>query len=401
MTAFASVPLRKLVLQVLTWNPSKPGSENEVFEYIDLSAIDQVLKVITGSRTAQCNQAPSRARQLVQEGDVLVSTVRPNLNGVAMVPPQLNGATASTGFCVIRANRAVLEPRYAFHWVKSPTFVSNMVAQATGASYPAVSDRIVLDSEIPLPPLPEQRRIAAILDKADALRTKRREALAQLDRLAQSIFVEMFGDPVANAKNWPRHALGDLLSSIDSGWSPVCLERPAEGEEWGVLKLGAVTSCVYDFQANKALPPGVEPVPDIEVKPGDLLFSRKNTHELVAACAFVESTRPRLMMSDLMFRLQVRDENKLNKRFLHGLLTNPRKRAEVQKLAGGSAGSMPNISKAKLLALQIELPPIALQEEFASRVQKAGRMKDTIECAAVQGDLLFSSLQHRAFRGEL
>lgn len=270
-----------------------------------------------------------------------------------------------------------------------------------GATMLHVNRGEFLSTKLYLPPLPEQRRIAAILDKADALRTKRREAWAQLDRLARSIFVEMFGDPVANDKGWERQPLGNLLSGIDSGWSPVCLDRPAEAGEWGVLKLGAVTSCEFDHRANKALPSGVEPVAGIEVKPGDLLFSRKNTYELVAACAFVESTRPRLMMSDLIFRLQVQDKANVNKRFLHALLTNSRKRAEVQKLAGGSAGSMPNISKAKLLGMQVELPPIALQDEFAARIGGTRRLKATNQSAAVEADLMFAALQHRAFRGEL
>lgn len=270
-----------------------------------------------------------------------------------------------------------------------------------GATMMHVNRGEFLETKVYLPALPEQRRIAAILDKADALRAKRREAFAQLDRLAQSIFVEMFGDPVSNSKGWPQPALGDLLSGIESGWSPVCLDRPAEAEEWGVLKLGAVTSCIYNQQANKALPLNIEAVPSIEVQPGDLLFSRKNTYDLVAACALVDTTRPRLMMSDLIFRLQVRNEATLNKTFLHALLTNPRKRAEVQKLAGGSAGSMPNISKAKLLAMSVELPPIDLQEEFASRMGNARRIRAANKSAAVEADLLFDSLQQRAFQGAL
>jgi type I restriction enzyme S subunit len=87
-----------------------------------------------------------------------------------------------------------------------------MVRLATGASYPAVSDRIVLDSKLPVPSVPEQRRIAEILDKADALLAKRRAALAQLDLLAQSIFLDMFGDPVTNPKGWPVAPLAELCS---------------------------------------------------------------------------------------------------------------------------------------------------------------------------------------------
>src|SRR5690606_29415613 len=183
------------------------------------SAVDQDAKAVTGARELACSEAPSRARQLVRVGDVLVSTVRPNLNGVALVPAELDGATASTGFCVLRPRAGQLDSRYLYQWVKSPRFVSDMVRKATGASYPAVSDRIVCESKRPLPPLPEQRRIAEILDKADALRAKRRAALAQLDTLTQSIFLDMFGDPATNPKGWPRKELQDLFD-IARGGSP-------------------------------------------------------------------------------------------------------------------------------------------------------------------------------------
>lgn len=303
------------------------------------------------------------------------------------------------GFKSFIPRRGVMDAKFLFHWLRANRrFLDSL---GVGATFKEVSKAIVSKVEIKAPPIEEQRRIAAILDKVDSLRAKRREALVQLDSLAQSIFTDMFGDPVANEKSWVRREFGELLSSIDSGWSPVCLERPVREAEWGVLKLGAVTSCIFDYKANKALPLGLEPDASIEVKAGDLLFSRKNTYELVAACAYVEATPPRLMMPDLIFRLQVRDETVLNKRYLHALLTNARKRIEVQKLAGGSAGSMPNISKAKLLKLEIELPPLSEQCIFSSRVQAVGRAKSVQLTALADAEALFLTLQSRAFRGEL
>lgn len=100
-----TVALGDLVEPAKTWNPLRSPSD-EVFDYIDLSAVDQEAKLIIGAREVSCDEAPSRARQLVARGDVLVSTVRPNLNGVARVPDQLDGATASTGFCVLRARES-------------------------------------------------------------------------------------------------------------------------------------------------------------------------------------------------------------------------------------------------------------------------------------------------------
>lgn len=368
--------------------------KSEFFRDADGFPIIRIRDVVRGY-TDTYYAGPYDEQFVVQNGDILIG-MDGNFNAAKW---QGGPALLNQRVCKVTAKEQLVDDGYLFHYL--PIVLKRIEDATPFVTVKHLSAGDLKGETIPLPPLPEQRRIAAILDKADALRTKRREVVAQLDRLTQSIFVEMFGDPVANTKDWTRHPLGNLLSGIDSGWSPVCLERPAEADEWGVLKLGAVTSCMFDHRANKALPPGVEPVAGIEVKPGDLLFSRKNTYELVAACAFVESTRPGLMMSDLIFRLQVRDETKVNKRFLHALFTNSRKRAEVQKLAGGSAGSMPNISKAKLLQMQVELPPIALQDEFAARIKRTNQLKATNQSAAVEADLMFSSLQHRAFRGEL
>ena len=254
---------------------------------------------------------------------------------------------------------------------------------------------------VPVPPLEEQRRIAAILDQAETLRTQRRTALALLDSLTQSLFLDMFGDPVANPKGWQRLPLSALVEKIDSGWSPVCLDRRAEEGEWAVLKLGAITSCEFKPQENKALPPDIAPVESIEVKPGDLLFSRKNTYELVAACALVNQTPARLMMSDLIFRFRLNASSAVIPQYLHRLLTYATKRQEVQKLAGGSAGSMPNISKAKLLDFLIEVPPLPLQKTFATRIASIEALKTTHRHALAALDALFASLQQRAFTGAL
>ncbi|MBT7444973.1 MAG: restriction endonuclease subunit S, partial [Methylococcales bacterium] len=185
--------------KIKTWNPSKSANESN-FDYIDLSSIDKDKKKLNLKNIPNLSttNAPSRARQLVNENDVLVSTVRPNLNGVAIIPSLLSNATASTGYCVLRANSTTLDAKYLFYWVQTKLFISDMISKATGANYPAVSDRIICGSKIPLPPLPEQKRIAAILDKADAIRRKRQQAIELADQFLRSVFLDMFGDPVTN-----------------------------------------------------------------------------------------------------------------------------------------------------------------------------------------------------------
>jgi type I restriction enzyme S subunit len=141
-------PIGEFVDPVSTWNP-KRDSKAATFRYVDLSSVDQGTKRIIPNGEIPIDDAPSRARQLLRTGDILVSTVRPYLNGVAFVPPELDGATASTGFCVLRPKSRKLFGRYLFHWVQTPQFVSDMDKKATGQSYPAVSDRKTSHAEHP------------------------------------------------------------------------------------------------------------------------------------------------------------------------------------------------------------------------------------------------------------
>lgn len=294
-------------------------------------------------------------------------------------------------------NKSRVEPRYLFHFLRS----IDIYRLAEKTTVPSIRKSTLEKVPIPLPPLEEQQRIADVLDRAEELRYKRREAIAQLDILTQAIFLEMFGDPVRNPKRWKRLPFAELLDNIDSGWSPICLDRPVSDGEWGVLKLGAVTWCEYNSKENKALPLGVKPNPALEVKTGDLLFTRKNTYELVGACAIVRETPPRLLMPDLIFRFRLRADAAVNPYFLHQLLIYPTKRRNIQKLAGGSASSMPNISKAKLQTILIEVPPLNLQQEFAHRIEAVEKLKAAHRASLSELDALFASLQHRAFRGEL
>jgi type I restriction enzyme S subunit len=292
-----------------------------------------------------------------------------------------------------------LHPDYVARLIKERSAEILSWVRATTADNFSVDQLKAL--QVDFPPIEEQRRIADILDRADALVAQRRSTVALLDDLAASVFLEMFGDPVRNERGWGRVALGKLLDRIDSGTSPVCLDRPVGEGEWGVLKLSAVTTCVFQPGENKALPPGVTPKERDEVQRGDVLFTRKNTRELVGACAMVDVPAPRLLLPDLVFRLKVTPGAGLLPIFLQRLLSVPTKRLQVQALAGGSAGSMPNISKGRLSLLPIELPPLELQREFQSRITRIADQRSAHQVQGAGMADLHAALQHRAFRGEL
>ncbi|WP_430228683.1 restriction endonuclease subunit S [Nitrosomonas communis] len=292
-----------------------------------------------------------------------------------------------------------LHIRYVYHFLES--YLEKLREQSIGGIIKYIKLGNLTEAKIPLLPLAEQKRIAAILDAADALRTKRRKSLAQLDTLLQSTFLHMFGDPVTNPMGWRKSIIGDLVDNIDSGWSPSCLDRSANEGEWGVLKLGAVTLCEYRDDQSKALPDDIKPRPEIEVQKGDLLFTRKNTYDLVAACALVHETRPKLMLPDLIFRLRFPQNGGIEPSFVWQQLINARLRKKVQSLASGAAGSMPNISKSKLRGVELIIPPLSLQSHFATIVESIGKQKARLRTHLAELDVLFASLQARAFNGEL
>ncbi len=183
----------------------------------------------------------------------------------------------------------------------------------------------------------------------------------------------MFGNPVNNDKNWPLVPLRACLYGIDSGKSLNCEGHPRSGDHPAVLKLSAVTYGEYDPEENKELPSPEAFVPDLEVHAGDLLFSRKNTREYVGMTAIVRETPKNLMLPDLIFRLLPRDC--IRTEYLHQLINHTQYRPVISGLASGTAGSMPNISKQKLLTLEIPLPPVDRQLAIEPIVEQSDKSK--------------------------
>lgn len=269
-------------------------------------------------------------------------------------------------------------------------------------AYPAIGLGDIENFEIPVPnSLDDQIRIAHLLGKVEGLIDQRKQHLQQLDDLLKSVFLEMFGDPVRNEKGWGKKQFSELLDDIESGKSPKCEAREAAADEWGVLKLGAVTRCRFDENENKALPQDVLPSVRNEVKAGDLLFSRKNTYDLVAACAYVFKARPKLLMPDLIFRFVFKKSAEINPIFIWKLLICDSQRKRIQSLAAGAAGSMPNISKANLKTVLLPIPPWPLQNQFATIVEKVEGIKSLYQQSLTDLEALYGALGQQAFKGEL
>ena len=387
-----STTLKNLILPVRKWDPVRQAT-SECFAYVDLSSVDRETKTITAAQERRGAEAPSRARQLLSSGDVLVSTVRPNLNAVAVAPEELDGATGSTGFCVLRSDTTRLDIRYLFHWVRSSGFISAMVMRATGASYPAVSNRIVKESKIPLPPLPEQRRIAAILDKADAVRRKRQQTLDLADQFLRSSFLDMFGDPVTNPKGWPVRKLGDVAESkLGKMLSKASLRgvNPVEylgnsNVRWRHFDLSELAT--MDFTPGE--------LQKLDLRGGDLLVCEGGE---IGRCAIWYNDRPGVSFQKALHRVRCNREVIIPEYVQETLMLMAERGGLVRST---SVATIAHLTGVRLRRLCLPLPPIGKQKAFAGIYSKYRELSARCVEVSARGVTLRASLVQRAFRGEL
>ncbi len=342
-----------------------------------------------------------REAQYLAPGDLLVSSANSwNLVGKCSWVPEIPWRATFGGFVsVLRSDRARIEPRYLYHWFSSPRIqatVRSFGQQTTNISNLNVNR--CLRMALPLPPLPEQRRIAEILDKADALRAKRRAALAKLDTLTQSIFLDMFGDPTTNPKGWPAASLGAMLFDVTNG-----LTRRRSDSDQGqsiVLRLRDIRDGWIDFSDVNRITLTTDEENKYEVAPGDLLFIRVNGNpDYVGRCTLFNGFPEKVYFNDHIMRVRV-DRRRVDGVFLTFLLRGPHGKREIAKHRKTSAGQH-TINQEGLGRIQLPVPPLPLQMEFGARISAIETAKIGHAASLAGLDGLFASLQHRAFRGEL
>ncbi|NKC17052.1 MAG: restriction endonuclease subunit S [Gammaproteobacteria bacterium] len=392
MTTVESVPIGTVVSKAATWDPKSNGHGE--FTYINIASVSQEKKAVTAPQQIDCSVAPSRARQLVQCGDVLVSTVRPNLNAVALLPNSLDGATASTGFCVLRPVPGRLDSTYLYHWVRTPQFVREMTRLATGQSYPAVSDTIIKDSTLPLPPLKEQRRIAAILDKADAIRRKRQQAIGLTETFLRSVFLDMFGDPFYNPKGWDSVALGNLLLVQPQNG----LYKPSQEYGTGVRILridGFDAGSVHDLDSLKRVRASAKEIETYGLLPSDVVVNRVNSRSHLGKCALVPELVEPVVFESNMIRIRL-DTSRVLPRFATEFLTSQYVKDQVLR-ACKDAVNQSSINQGDVQALRMLVPPIGLQEKFVAIARSTAkeRMRQTVQLGRM--GTLFESLSSCLF----
>ena len=330
--------------------------------------------------------------------DTLLFAMYGSVGKVAFCGIELSTNQAILGIRLKQEAKEKLDLEYLKYWFQFNLFFFKN--RAVGGILKNLSATIVRDFDIPLLSITDQRRIAKILSKCEDLIQKRKESIDVLDDLLRSTFLEMFGDEFKKASEW-KTKLIDVAPSIDSGWSPVCESFPRNSDDqWAVLKLSCVTRKNFDPTKNKACLPNTFIKKALIPKKGDLLFSRKNTFELVGATAYVFDNYQNLILPDTIFKINYNPQ-KVNGIFLWYLLNDEGFSKKVRDLANGAAGSMPNISQAKLLNLAIPNPPISLQNKFAELVEKVLNIKVHFIDSYKELENLYGSISQRAFNGEL
>ncbi len=379
-----------LVGKVEQLHPANLG--RDWIAYLDISSVDRDSKRILAVQRIPAHSAPSRARQVVCADDILVSTVRPNLNAVASIPGYLDGQIASTGFCVLRPNPTRVCPRYLFYYSQTETFVSHLSRVATGASYPAVTDSDVLEMPIPLPPLSEQKRIAGLLEKADQLRRSRRCALELSDTFLRAAFLELFGDPIKNSAGFRTEQLEDLIDP----------DRPIS---YGILMPGPDIPGgvpyirVTDIQNGKIISASIrrttaaidQAYKRSKLKGGDLLMTIRGH---VGRIAIVPPSLEGANITQDTARLAPRSS--VNAQYLMGCLGTDGMQRWMADLTRGAAVQGINLGDVK--ELPIPVPPMSFQKKWVSLVSYADQLRSAQREALRQADHLFQSLLNRAFR---
>lgn len=344
------------------------------FAYIDIGAVSDGL-VVTPETDTLFAEAPSRARRLAPAGATVVSTVRTYLRAVARVPEHASRSFVfSTGFAVLEAAPGV-DPAFLHYACRSDDFVDEVVARSTGVSYPAINPGDLGAVKLPRPPLDEQRRIAALLDREVALldhaiELRRRQRVLDDERL-QSLIDEEFD---AAAAQYGMVRLGWSVRRIEQGWSPQCDNVPAAPDEWGVLKVGAVKRGKFVSSENKRLPEDLQPQVHYAVRPGDLLFSRANTPRLVGDAAVVPPDIPSmLILCDKLMRV-VLDESQVLHDYASWAARSSAVRAHFSSSSTGTSQSMVNIRAEDIRSLKMPRPPIDEQRRVVARLHEADRL---------------------------
>lgn len=389
MTLYPLRPLADLCERVTdgTHQPPKFTSSGIPFLFVS-NIVNGQISFATTKFIAPDTHCELNRRCPVEVGDVIVSTV--GSYGNAAVVHDDRPFSFQRHIAHIKLKTNLLDAVYLVHALHSAFVRAQIDKSVRGVAQKTLNLSELKKLQIPAPAINEQRRIADVLDRAETLRAKRRAALAELDGLAQSIFIEMFGDPVINMKNWPLQALGSL-GTLDRGISK---HRPRNAPEllggpYPLVQTGDIANCdgyVRNYHSTYS---------EIGLRQSRLWPSGTLCITIAANIA-----KSGILLMDACFPDSVVGfvtENRATVEFVRCWLSFVQKRLEES----APESAQKNINLFTLRNLTLPVPPIDLQEMFARRVAAVEKLKAVQRASLAELDALFASLQDRAFRGAL
>jgi type I restriction enzyme, S subunit len=379
------------------------GSNLKISDYVEIGVPVLQGKNITGDqflwkevRYITPTKAKELARSSVEVGDHLV--VKIGSIGYSAIIDHLNGhpsAIIPANLARIRPNRRLIDDRYLHHWLVSKEAKRYFVGVASKTAQPALSLTKIKEARLPLPPLDEQRRIAAILDKADALCRKRKRAVELLDSLTQSIFLEMFGDPVSNPQGWAAPQLGEICERLTVG---IVVKPASYYTASGVIALRSLNIRENAFDLADVV--FVSP----EDNTGALTKTRIFKDDVViirtgqpGKAAVVPADLDNANAIDIL--IATPSKSTLNPQYLCDLLNSSAGKAMVLENKRGQIQQHLNVGSLK--AAKLPIPPIAAQNDYVERSSRLRPTKLKAHSNLEGLTYLYSSLQHRAFSGQL
>lgn len=337
--------------------------------------------------------------KIIGPGDTLVSSANSwNLVGKCCQVPDLGYPATAGGFIsILRSTTDELDPTYLYRWFSSSAIqraVRSFGNQTTNISN--LNHKRTLDLRIPLPTLAEQKRIAKILDAADALRARRRESLDQLDALLQSTFLEMFGDPVTNPKGWDVKLSEELFLLRPR----IGTTKSAMGQGHLVVRVGELGGSRIAFERCGRVELSPKDVEKYRLESGDTVIARAiGSKSQLGKASFFDGYDEEVVIDSHVMRLRPNPE-KCNGRWLYTLISSEQGKSLLLR-AGGATAVQFNINSKQASSLDLPSPPVKLQDQFTTIVESIEQQKTRLRAHLAELDALFASLQARAFAGEL
>lgn len=332
---------------------------------------------------------------IFHEGHILFGKLRPYLKKTAR--PNFKGI-CSTDILPILPSKKILKD-YLFHFLRLPNTVSKVTTMSSGANLPRISPKLLEQLEVPLPPLDEQKRIAAILDKADAIRRKRQQAMELADEFLRAVFLDMFGDPVTNPKGWKTREIHEV-AAIQGGLSLSGKRKDLEFNK-PYLRVANVYRNTLNLAEVKEISLTQSEFCRTKLEQGDILIveGHGNPNE-IGRCAVWDASVPDCVHQNHLIRVRF-DSSAILPYYASYYINSSSGRLQMLK-AGKTTSGLNTISISDVKKTKILVPSMELQLDFQDIVSNVvSKIQNNFDQAARQTDNLFSSLQIKAFQGML